>query len=119
MSAPSRPPPTPAPPLRGASASWLASTSSRGRPTTSRRSSRSPSTDLPAELLQQRIVPPVLYGEQRLAGGLEQVVELALGRPRVDLAPIRQQLHHPASAGRLEQACRELRFQGIQHQVQL
>jgi hypothetical protein len=44
--------PTPAPPPPAGSASWSAFTSSRGRPTTSRRSSRFPSAHPPTELLQ-------------------------------------------------------------------
>src|SRR6266571_565082 len=123
-----------APPPRGALASWSASTSFRGPPTISRRSSRS--ADLlqisdcglqfpfpfssrakrRAQILQQTFVSD---DEQRLRRRLQQVEERAARRPRVDLPAVRQQLHRAAAARRVEETLPELLLQDPEDLVKL
>src|SRR5262245_16808415 len=102
----------PEPPLRAVWASSSACTSSRVRPTTSKRRSRSVSTaraparpERRAQLLQQ---PFVADHHQRLPRRLEQVEELAAIGARIDILAVCQQLHLATAAGRFEQPRVEL-----------
>src|SRR6516225_433097 len=73
-------------------------------------------SQLSAQLLQRAFVA---YHQERLGRRFEQVEEVPCRRPRVNLAPIREQLHRPPAAGGVEQPLTELVSQRPKDRVQL